>query len=437
MSTMTTPPSPPPAIAAATATAPTTNTFSRSFYRRPLPESCVAFSSPPGRRLFDSALKHHGLKSFFALMEQYSTQSEPAYCGMSTLVVVLNALAVDPRQTWKGPWRWYDERMLNCCVDLEEVKQTGITLRTFACLAHCQGIQAHVHYVDDAPHTLDHFRATVQRACNEDQSSDSNKKEDTTAINNAFLVVSYNRKVLGQTGSGHFSPLAAYDAQSDHVLILDLARFKYGAHWVPISLLYEAMQSMDPDTGRSRGYVMLKRVEEANHVSLDVSMPRSMLFLSRMSKNPIRKSYKEYLDQLGHEITWDETVQYWTQGGKELNYIWNILEAQPKHCMDSEDCDQETLSKLLECLDMITPENSLLDSNEQCCGGRPGYLRTLPITTAQAIYITYLASTSPATRQSVLGSLENIPDEIMRQLEAEATLIQYALESSTQTIDSA
>jgi hypothetical protein len=52
-----------------------------------------------------------------------TTQAEPAYCGISTLVMCLNAANVDPRQTWKGPWRWYTESMLNCCVDLEVVRE--------------------------------------------------------------------------------------------------------------------------------------------------------------------------------------------------------------------------------------------------------------------------------------------------------------------------
>ena len=30
--------------------------------------------------------------------------------------------------------------MLNCCVDINQVKQTGITFSTFACLAKCQGL---------------------------------------------------------------------------------------------------------------------------------------------------------------------------------------------------------------------------------------------------------------------------------------------------------
>jgi glutathione gamma-glutamylcysteinyltransferase len=73
---------------------------------------------------------------FFPLCEQHSTQSEPAYCGISSLVISLNALAIDPKRSWRGSlWRWYDESMLNCCVDLNQVKTTGITLGTFKCLA--------------------------------------------------------------------------------------------------------------------------------------------------------------------------------------------------------------------------------------------------------------------------------------------------------------
>jgi Phytochelatin synthase len=100
----------------------------KTFYRRSLPDTCVAFSSKLGRNYFESAMRHRGLKSYFHLMEQYTTQSEPAFCGISTLVIALNALAVDPRRIWKGSWRWYEESMLNCCIDLEQAKETGITM---------------------------------------------------------------------------------------------------------------------------------------------------------------------------------------------------------------------------------------------------------------------------------------------------------------------
>lgn len=42
----------------------------KSFYKRPLPDSCIALSSKKGKQIFASALANHGLKSFFPLMEQ-------------------------------------------------------------------------------------------------------------------------------------------------------------------------------------------------------------------------------------------------------------------------------------------------------------------------------------------------------------------------------
>lgn len=43
------------------------------------------------------------------------------------------------------------------------------------------------------------------------------------------------RAKLGQSGSGHFSPIGAFDRDTDMVLIMDVARFKYPPHWVSSS----------------------------------------------------------------------------------------------------------------------------------------------------------------------------------------------------------
>lgn len=58
-----------------------------------------------------------------------------------------------------------------------------------------------------------------------------------------------------QTGGGHFSPIGGYHAGKDMVLILDVARFKYPPHWVPLTFLWDAMNTIDKDTGLYRGYV--------------------------------------------------------------------------------------------------------------------------------------------------------------------------------------
>ncbi|KAK6040579.1 glutathione gamma-glutamylcysteinyltransferase [Cooperia oncophora] len=98
-------------------------TASKNFYRRRLPPTCVGFASEEGKRLFAESLLDGNANIYFKLAAQFRTQDEPAYCGPSTLVMVLNALEVDPGQVWKAPWRFYHESMLDCCVPLESIKK--------------------------------------------------------------------------------------------------------------------------------------------------------------------------------------------------------------------------------------------------------------------------------------------------------------------------
>ena len=44
------------------------------------------------------------------------------------------------------------------------------------------------------------------------------------------------------------------------MLLLDVARFKYPCHWVPLPLLYKAMaEYIDDTTGKQRGYFCMER----------------------------------------------------------------------------------------------------------------------------------------------------------------------------------
>ena len=220
-----------------------------SFHQRPLPPHCIAFSSTEGRRLLVECLADS--PAYFPLAEQFHTQGEPAFCGLGTLVMALNALRIDPGRHWKGPWRWFHEEMLDCCVPTEVVKANGITLDEFVCLAACNGAQPALHRhgapgIDEAS-----FREAVVVAC-------ASSLDDAGA---AFVVASYDRRGLGQSGSGHFSPIGAYHAASDQVLVFDVARFKYPPHWVALPLLFAAMAKPDAATGKPRGFVVLRRRE--------------------------------------------------------------------------------------------------------------------------------------------------------------------------------
>jgi len=147
---------------------------------------------------------------------------------------------VDPGVAWKGPWRWYSEEMLRCCESLELVKKRGIIFDRFICLAQCNGAEVKSKYGSET--TEEEFRSLIKQACS---SSDSR------------LVVSYSRKEFKQTGDGHFSPVGGFNNDNDMVLLLDVARFKYPPHWVPLPLLWRSLQRLDAETGRSRGWVQL------------------------------------------------------------------------------------------------------------------------------------------------------------------------------------
>ena len=139
------------------------------WHQRPLPAGLIPFSSNRGRRLFSSALSQHLLEGYFTLAEQFTTQSEPAYCGPSTLAMVLNALRIDPRRVWKGNWRWFSEEMLTTCdvrrqgrSALDGVDVAGLGFEEMLLLAECNG--AHVQAFRAEQSSLDKFRTAVRTA---------------------------------------------------------------------------------------------------------------------------------------------------------------------------------------------------------------------------------------------------------------------------------
>lgn len=385
----------------------------RTFYRRSLPSTCTSLSSKEGKIYFQSALAGNGLKSFFPLIEQFTTQSEPAYCGISTLVMVLNALAVDPRKTWKGPWRWYEESMLNCCIDLEEVKTTGITLNAFKCLALCQGLLVKSHFASEE--SLEGFRSAVRKACVESDEHPLNGDPDP------FLVVSYSRKVVQQTGSGHFSPVAAYDEASDKVLILDTARFKYGAHWIDLPLLYEAMQPVDPDTGKSRGYFLLSFHEDPSVPTT----PISILFRTKQSHATARTHYKDFLQTTKGPVSLEDVLAFFTKDGNDQNSVWKILQAQ---LTPIDSAGQQAVEDVVLLIQDLISNYPVLPQTERQC--HPNMNRTVCLQPHEAIFVLYLASIDAEERKQIVLSSTLADSYSAEQLLAEAELLELAIKMS-------
>lgn len=221
-----------------------------SFYRRSLPPFLTAFNSPEGRSLFREAMDRGHVENYFDLVGNFTSQNEPAYCGLGTLAMILNSLEVDPGRTWKGVWRWYSDEMLECCSPLDVVKEKGLTFEQFSCLATCHGLLTEAFRHSSAA------RSNIDKIGSLDQFRADLLKSATTP--GMHLVVSFDRGTLGQTGHGHFSPIGAVHLQSDRALVLDVARFKYPSYWAPIEKLWQAMEPIDPDTNLPRGYFKLR-----------------------------------------------------------------------------------------------------------------------------------------------------------------------------------
>lgn len=61
-----------------------TDDLKNTFYQRELPTTLVRFASPEGKKLFREAMDDGHAEGFFPLTGNFTTQSEPAYCGPSS-----------------------------------------------------------------------------------------------------------------------------------------------------------------------------------------------------------------------------------------------------------------------------------------------------------------------------------------------------------------
>jgi hypothetical protein len=81
--------------------------------------------------------------------------------------------------------------------------------------------------------------------------------KEILADNKHFIIANFDGKVLGANTGGHMSPLAAYDQETDSVLVLDVALHKELWYFTPLSKLYEAMNTKDSD--HYRGYLVVSK----------------------------------------------------------------------------------------------------------------------------------------------------------------------------------
>jgi hypothetical protein len=211
----------------------------------PVPNNLVALNSEEGIKNFSES---QNKKDYWPLSAYFETQKTLTFCGVTSAVMVLNALNINPPSiTQYAPYQIFTQEnfftsQVSLIVSEEDVKQKGMSLDL---LTRAINTFSGVHAI--AYHT----KAFTKEAC---------KSKIIAALKNknSFVIVNYIRKYLGEEEGPHFSPIAAYDEATDRFLIMDVSRYKYPPVWVKSVDLWNAMNTYYE--GRNLGFIIVQKV---------------------------------------------------------------------------------------------------------------------------------------------------------------------------------
>jgi hypothetical protein len=200
----------------------------------PLSPELISISSAEGQQLLAWA---DSKADYAQLAPHLVAQTRRAFCGPATGAAVINAaLRPQPLATQAS--------LFNAAASAVKselaLSFSGLTLEELAAFLRAHGLQVRAVHASDSD--LTSFRAAAR---------------STLAEPGTFLITNYDRRVLKQSGAGHISPVGAFDSETDRVLILDVAIQKYPYTWVPVSMLWAAMNTMDSDSRQTRGYLLV------------------------------------------------------------------------------------------------------------------------------------------------------------------------------------
>jgi hypothetical protein len=185
---------------------------------------------------------------YWQLAPTFAMQITQSYCSVASAITVLNAMPIQkPVDPAYAPYAYFTQSNFFTpevvkVISPQTVLAMGMTREQMAETLARQGVSA----ISIAGDTLskDGLRTLLKKALGDD---------------GQFVLANYFRANLGQVGGGHWSALAAYDAQSDSVLILDVAKYKYPPAWVSISILQQAIATIDTVSNKARGLVIVSK----------------------------------------------------------------------------------------------------------------------------------------------------------------------------------
>lgn len=191
-------------------------------------------------------LNSHYRCNYWSLIRYYETQITSSYCGVASSVMVLNALKIEkPADSRFGGYPLFTQdtfftEAVEKVVPKEAVRRGGMNLKQLTEALRTYPISVTPYYASET--TPAFFREVLK---------------STSKSQDHFIIVNFYRPSLGQKGSGHFSPVGAYNDEEDTVLILDVSRYKYPPFWVKVDDLWKSMLEIDRSSKLSRGFILI------------------------------------------------------------------------------------------------------------------------------------------------------------------------------------
>jgi Phytochelatin synthase len=183
---------------------------------------------------------------YWQLIPNFAVQSTQSYCSVASAITVLNSMPIaKPVDPAYAPYAYFTQSNfftpeVSKIISAQAVLEMGMTRGEMVKVLTAEGV--HVNTIAGDSINDKALRTLLKKALGDD---------------GQYVLVNYLRAKLGQAGAGHWSVLAAYDAKSDKVLILDVAKYKYPPVWVSIRTLLDAINTLDSTSNKSRGLVLV------------------------------------------------------------------------------------------------------------------------------------------------------------------------------------
>lgn len=233
-------------------------------------QSLVLFASDEGMaRLARSTAR----VDFPVLANQFEPQSNGAFCGPTSLTIVLNALFSgstdlprDRSRLQSEDFRYippqYDLTLPRFTQDTVIAKGPKTRAQIFGepHLVNGKQIPDHGYQVRQLDETLRAHGARTRLVIVDNKLSEDEVRKDLVSNlqqRGNYIIISYRREAAGQRGGGHISPLAAYDPASDSFLLMDVNPTHTGWAWMSTAALIKGMRTFD--TVENRGYIHVTR----------------------------------------------------------------------------------------------------------------------------------------------------------------------------------